>query len=125
MGQKMEVKVENVESVSLQKNQNEDKMEVENESHDINITVLNDANMGFHDDELNEEHIVESSKHIELTKDEVTMTMNDLQMELMKHENEKNELEQNDVVQNMDEEQAQNVDLSFMDVMNNGNNNEK
>jgi len=98
-------------------------MEVENESHDINITVLNDGNMGFDDDELNEEHIVESSKHIELTKDEVTMTMNDLQMELMKHKNEKNEeMEQNDNIQNMDEEQTQNVDLSFMDVVGNGNN---
>merc|ERR1711933_591327 len=66
--------------------QNEDKMEVETEAHDIDVTVHNGGNMGFDDAELNEEHIVlESSKDIELTKDEVTATMNDLEMELMKH----------------------------------------
>merc|ERR1712083_1279395 len=38
---------------------NEDKMEVEAESHDINIDINQSLNMGFEDAELNEECMVE------------------------------------------------------------------
>merc|ERR1711933_683666 len=101
--------------------QNEDKMEVETEAHDIDVTVHNGGNMGFDDAELNEEHIVlESSKDIELTKDEVTATMNDLEMELMKH----NEEKQDNVVE-QPEDNTKTVDLSFMDVMSGSNNDNK
>merc|ERR1712130_440983 len=84
--------------------------------------------MGFDDDELNEH------KQIELTKDEVTMTMNDLQMELMKHKQEEEENKTNDttnvdmdiVVKNGHAQlQQDNVDMSFMNDVMSANNNEK
>merc|ERR1712228_346217 len=87
------------EIVNVKKNEN--KMEVETESHDIAINQS--LNMGFDDEEL----MNESSQHIELTKDEVTATMNDLQMELMK-ENEQNEQPDDmDIVQTEEPQQKE------------------
>merc|ERR1711920_226378 len=116
--QEEEQVIEKVDEESVQVKKNENKMEVENESHDIAINQS--LNMGFDDEEL----MNESSQHIELTKDEVTATMNDLQMELMK-ENEQQEVDDNmDIVQTVEPQQKEKgVDLSFMDVM--SGNNEK
>eukprot|EP01083_Nonionella_stella_P174681 606272_1 len=86
----------------------EEKKEIVTESHEIDVRINNDENMGFGTDELNDENIEE------LTKEEEVMTMNDLQMELMKH-NEEKEIE----IVTHDEENSnkKNRDLSFMDDM--------
>merc|ERR1712129_157308 len=102
---KKKKQVQNVEVVVQSEKQNEDKMEVEMEAHDININQQSELNMGFDDEELN----AESGKHIELTKDEMAATMNDLQMELMKQE------EQEEVIANNDDD-------TFIDAMDEGNN---
>jgi len=79
-----------------------EQMEMESK-HEIDIRINNEENMGFGSDEL-------ADDGHDLTKEEVTMTMNDLEMELSKHSAEK--VNVGDGVQG---DLGNNVDLSFLD----------
>ena len=96
-----------------------DQQEQEEQEHNINITVNNDENMGFGTDELAEsDHMVltkDDDDDMELTHDDVTMTMNELAQELM------NSAKNNeDKIIDGDNNK---VDLSFMDVVDSNTNN--
>merc|ERR1712079_347546 len=77
--------------------------EEEESKHEIDIRINNEENMGFGSDELVDDG------H-DLTKEEVTMTMNDLEMELSKHS-----AERVDIGDGVQGDLGNNVDLSFLD----------
>jgi len=93
-----------------------EKVEIKNESHDINITINNDDNMGFGTDELDDEHdlneLTKETKDTKLSQEEQDMYLKELENSLMTG------------TANIDNNDTTAVDLSFMDNAKDDNTNE-